>query len=111
MHELAAVGHATALDDLVVEIEVEVPVLDQQQEQVCDVATVQLARVHRHRARNIAGAIDHHPAHVQDLARLEALGVAARLGGQVDDHRAGTHSTDHLLGHEDRGYPAGTAAV
>ena len=34
------------------------------------------------------------------LAGLGALDVAAHLGGHVDDHAAGLHAPDHLLGHE-----------
>ena len=41
-----------------------------------------------------------------DLARLGQLAVAAGLRRQIDDHRAGLHALDHLLGEQLRRRPA-----
>ena len=82
---------ARSLGDLVREVQVDGAVLDQVQEQVGDVAGVELAGVQRHRRWHVSGADDGHAADIDVLTRLGELDIATRLGGEVDDDRAGTH--------------------
>ncbi len=69
-------------------------------EQLGDVAGVEAARVVRHGGRRIAVADDRDVLVHDGLAGHGQLAVAARLGGQVDDHRAGPHRGDHVGGDE-----------
>src|SRR6266699_2824736 len=101
-HDLARVRDARALGDLVLEVKVDRSVLDQMQQQVGDVARVQLARVQRHRRGHVAPAHDHDAVHIHVRAGLGELHVAARLGGEVDDDRPGPHALDHVRRHQQR---------
>ena len=88
--DLALVRDAGAGDDLVVEVEAQLALLvEQQAEQVLDVLRVELRGVGGH----VGGQVDrrdHLDAVVGDdrLAALGELAVAARVAGEVDDHRA-----------------------
>ena len=82
-------------DHLVVLVEHELAVLDEQLEELGDVPGVELARVQRHRRGRVREPEDVHAVADRGLARLGQLAVAAGLGGQVDDHRAGAHRLDH----------------
>ena len=63
-----------------------------QLDQRLHVARVQLRRVLRHPRRQVQRARDDHAAVGRvRLARPGELAVAARLGGEVDDHAAGPH--------------------
>ena len=54
----------------------------------------------RHRARQVQQAEDDHVLAHDLLAGLGQLAVAARLGGQIDDHRPGSHPADGRGGDE-----------
>src|SRR5438093_10990434 len=69
-HDLARMRHTRALRDLVFEVEVDRAVPDQMQQQVGDVAPVQLARVDRQRLAHIAAAHDPPAAPIDAQARL-----------------------------------------
>src|SRR6184192_777177 len=101
-HDLSRVRDARALRDLVLEVEVDRSVLDQMQQQVGDVARVQLARMQRHRRGHVAPAHDHDAVHIDVRAGLGELHVATRLGGEVDDDRPGPHALDHVRRHQQR---------
>ena len=68
------------------------PSPQQQGEQRRHVARVELARVLRHLRRRVARADQGHGVPHDRLAGLGQLAVAARVGGQIDDHRAGRAS-------------------
>ena len=80
---------------------------EQQLEQRLHVARVELAGVLGHRRRQVQRRDDRHVVLDDDLAGLGQLAVAARLAGEVDDHRAGLHALDRLGGDQPRRRAAG----
>src|SRR5438105_9419860 len=102
MNQLAGVGQAAAFDDLVAEIELYLAVLDQAQQEGADVATEELAGVHRHGGGQVTAAVDSHAVEHDRLAGLGHFDITTRVGGEVHDHRTGTHADDHVPGHERR---------
>src|SRR5262249_28195206 len=78
----------------VVPVERELPLRREVREQRRDVARVELARVRGHRARQVERSDDLDSVNRNDLAGLRQLAVAAGLGGEVDDDRAGPHALD-----------------
>ena len=94
--DLAVVGDAGAGHDVVVEVGGDLAVGCHVQQQVHHVRRVQLACLRRHLARHVVPAPHRHAADRDLLARHRALDVAALLGGQVDDDRAGPHRRHHL---------------
>ncbi len=75
---------------------------DQQAEQVLEVLGVELGGGDRHLAGEVARA-DHFDAVLDHgLPRLGQLAVAAGLGGEVDDHRAGRHPAHRVGGDQQR---------
>jgi hypothetical protein len=65
-------------------------------EQVPQVGAVQLARHVGHAAGQVGVADDRHAGVLDRLAGLGQLAVAAGLGREIDDHRAGLHRLDHV---------------
>src|SRR5207247_5460187 len=92
--------------DLVLEVELELPfgreVLDERR----DVARVELARVVRHRAREVRRAEDRDAVVRDFLVGPRQVRVTTLLGREVDDHRAGAHRLDRRLRDQFRGGPA-----
>ena len=86
------------LGDLVLEVEVQGPVLDHPEQQRRDVAGVERGRAGRHRGRQVVRRDDRHAVGRLDrLAGLRQLDVAAqRRGRHVDDDRARLHLPDGL---------------
>ena len=78
-----------------------------QGDQVDDVLGVELRGRAGHLARHVAPAPHLGVADPDDLAGDRALDVAAGLGGEVDDDRAGLHLLDHLAGDQHRRLAAG----
>jgi hypothetical protein len=73
---LPCVRHAAALDDLVLEVQLQ-PAIDYQKvEQVADIASVELASVECNGARDIGCAIDPDTVHLENLPRSCHLTVA-----------------------------------
>jgi len=101
---VAVVCDACTGDDLVVEIDDETGVISRDSgNEGREVPGVHMTGIHRHPAGQIVGS-HHHNAFVNNcLARLGDFTVPARRGCHVDDHRAATHSLDHLPGDEKRG--------
>src|SRR4051794_33145380 len=96
MHDLARVRHQCFLHDLVLAIELQLPVLDQVLEEGRDVFRVHLTRVVRDRGRQIQRPMNSHAPLFYDLSRPGELAIPAALGGDVDDHRARRHPGRHL---------------
>ena len=63
-----------------------------------DVLAQHLGRAGGHGGRQVGVTDDQHAVLHDFLAGLGQLAVPARLGGEVDDDRAGAHGLDHLLG-------------
>src|SRR6187549_461391 len=106
--DLAAMRDACAGDDVVLEVDVEAAVLAYQQaEQVLEVLGVELRGGNRHLGRQVAGADDLDAALDDRLPRPGQLAVAAGLGGEVDDHRAGLHGAHGVGGDQARRRAAG----
>jgi hypothetical protein len=85
------VRHARLARDLVVEIELELSVGGQMLQERQDVARVHLARVRRHRRREV-GLTDDRDAPLDDgLPGLRQLDIPTGLGGEVDDHGPRPH--------------------
>src|SRR5512143_3121703 len=103
---LAPVRHQGPADDLVIEVDAELPVLPEGQHEGGEVPRVQRARVPRHLRGQVEGAADRDAPLGDGLARPGQLAVAASLGGRVDDHRARLHRPDHLRGNEPGGLDA-----
>src|SRR5438270_3510791 len=81
-------GHAGPCGDLVLPVERELTLGREVLEQGGYVARIELTRVMRHRRGDARQPDDGHTFPLDDLARLRQLAVAARLGREVDDHRA-----------------------
>ena len=108
LQHAALVGHARLARDLVVEVERELGAASEEVVQERPhVAGVHLARVQRHRARQVELADDGDAALDDGLPGLRELAVPARLGGEVDDHGAGPHPARRVGGDEDRRLPPG----
>ncbi len=102
--------HAGAGGDLVVPVELQLAVGREVLEQREHVARVELARVGRHRARQVEQADDRDAVDLDDLAGHGQLAVAAGLGGEVDDHRARAHAAHGRRRDQPRRGPAGDRA-
>ena len=66
------------------------------------IGAVQLTRGRRQAARQIDVTDDRHAAMLDHLSRPSQRAVAAVLGREIDDHRAGTHAVHHVLGDQHR---------
>src|SRR5919201_293604 len=97
---------ARAGGDLVRPVELELPLRRQVLEERGHVPRVELARVVRHRARQVRQADDRHALALHDLARLRQLAVPARLRGHVDDDRARPHAAHRRRRDQARRRPA-----
>src|SRR3954453_19697577 len=99
---LPVAGNARTGQDLVVPVGCERTIVDRQRQQVGDVAGVQRTRVQRIRRRRVAYAHDRDAVDVDGLSQPGQLAVAAALRTEVDDHRPGSQTADHVLRHQPR---------
>src|SRR5690606_38668371 len=100
VHDLPVASDERALDDLVVPIHLDRPFLlvDHQLEESIQIAGIKARGVDGHLAGEIERAGNPDAIHLDDLARLRQLAVAAALGREVDDDRARLHALDHRGG-------------
>ncbi len=83
-------------DDFVLQVQLQLAVLHHVGEEGRDVARVHLTGVIGDAAGEVDGADDGDAVRRHGFSVARQFAVAAALGGQVDDHRAGRHSFDHL---------------
>ena len=69
------------------------------------VGPIELARLRRQPAGQVRVADDGHPVLVNDPVGLGDFAVTALFRSQIDDHAAGLHRRDHLLGDQFRRWP------
>src|SRR5512134_3199641 len=100
LQHFASMRHERAAEDLVAEVEVESPVLPERQHERGEVPRVQNARVPRKLRRQVERAAEEDPVLHGGLPRTGQLAVAARLGGEIHDHRTRLHRPHHLRGDE-----------
>ncbi|KAG1434788.1 hypothetical protein G6F57_021425 [Rhizopus arrhizus] len=74
--------------------------IDDELQEVQDVARVQRGRIGGHQAGQVGQPDDRHAVLLHDLAFLGQGAVAAAFDGQVDQHRAGLHGRDGFRGHQ-----------
>ena len=87
--------------DLALAIDLERRAAAELLEEVDDVRGEEAARRARHAAREIGEPDDRDALHDDDLSGHARRAVAALLGGEIDDDRAGLQRRDHLFGEED----------
>jgi hypothetical protein len=102
LHDFSVVGEQGFANDFVLQVEVEFLVFNQVQQKIGGVASVHLAGVVRNAAGHVNGTDDSDVVGDDGFAGLRDLAVAAPLGGEIDNDRAGRHGFDHVFGDEDR---------
>ncbi len=107
---LALIGDGRATDHVVFHIVEERAILLRRQvrHHVADVGRIERRGLRGHAAREIRVADDGHAVVGNDLlVRNRQVAIAAALGREVNDHRAGLHHGDHVGEPELRGIAAG----
>src|SRR3954454_3887626 len=99
---LPVAGDTRTGQDLVVPVGCERTIVDRQRQQVGDVAGIQRTRVQRICRGRVPDAHDRDAVDVDGLPYSGQLAVAAALRSEVDDHRPGSQTADHVLRHQPR---------
>src|ERR1035437_7115250 len=104
---LALMGHAGAADDLVVHVEMEGAVLDEEGEEVGDVARIELAGVAGDGDGQVERGEEGNPVVDLGFAGPGQLAVPSTGGCEVDEDGAGAHVLDGVASEEERRSTAG----
>src|SRR5438270_996902 len=109
VHDLAALGQADALYDLIVVRKQWATLLlvPECREEIVEVAREQRGGIGGERAREICSADDRHPVFRDGLAAKGAFDIAAGFRREVDDHASGPHRRELRSGDEPRRRPPG----
>ncbi len=107
MHHVVPVRHQRFADDLIVAVQRQLAVFDQVFQEGGDILGVHLAGVIRNGGRQIQRPVDADAALHHHFAGTRQFAVAAALGGDIHNQRAGRHARHHFRGDQDGRFLAG----